>query len=68
MEKEITFLQAGKENKKDRTFYDVAVSVLYSSLLMAGVSELLGGGCRTKNSLCPMAGIHALHGIAAIFF
>lgn len=42
MEKEITFLQAGKENKKDRTFYDVAVSVLYSSLLMAGVSELLG--------------------------
>ena len=41
MEKEITFLQAGKENKKDRTFYDVAVSVLYSSLLMAGVSELM---------------------------
>ena len=25
------------------------------------------GGCRTKNSFCPMAGIHALHGIAAIF-
>ena len=32
------------------------------------IEEEQRGGCRTKNSLCPMAGIHALHGIAAIFF